>query len=294
MTNVQGASSEGIHMAKAYDDTARQAALVFKIPVYKNMPETACTKPTSNDNPNYMLKSLTVSGYSLTPTFSMYETSYSLIVPNSVSSVTVSAQAAASTTSVSGTGTKNLSVGTNTVTVTTKAQNGSTRTYTISIVRQAASDTGGNGNTGTTVAMPSIGSSTYTVNSNNTITGITSFPVSASTFAAKFSVSNGTVKITTSNGTVKTGNVGTGDQVRVYDSTGALKLTYNIVIYGDTNGDGTISALDLLRVQKDILSLSKLSGFYSSAADTNKDGKVTALDLLQVQKHILNMKSIAQ
>ena len=80
----------------------------------------------------------------------------------------------------------------------------------------------------------------------------------------------------------------------MYDSTGALKFTYNVVIYGDTNGDGQISALDLLRVQKDILSLSKLSGFYSSAADTNKDGKVTALDLLQVQKHILKMKSIAQ
>lgn len=294
MTNVQGASSEGIHMAKAYDETARAAALVFKIPVYKNMPETACTKPTGNDNPNYMLKSLTVSGYSLTPTFSMYETSYSLIVPNNVSSVTVSAQAASSTTSVSGTGTKNLNVGTNTVTVTTKAQNGTTRTYTISIVRQAASNPGGTGNTGTTVVTPSIGSTSYKVNSNNTITGITSFPVSAKNFASKFSVSNGTVKITNSNGTVESGNVGTGDQLRVYDSTGALKFTYNVVIYGDTNGDGSISALDLLRVQKDILSISKLSGYYSSAADTNKDGKVTALDLLQVQKHILNMKAVAQ
>lgn len=294
MTNVQGAYSEGQHMAKAYDEAARESALVFKIPVYKNMPEKTCTKPTSDENPNYMLKSLAVSGYSLTPTFSTYETSYSLIVPNSVSSVTITATAVASTTTVSGTGTKSLNVGTNTVTITTKAQNGSTRTYTISIVRQVASNTGSSENTGTTVATPSIGSSTYKVNGNNTITGITSFPITAADFAKKFSVSNGSVKITTSNGTVKTGNVGTGDQVRVYDSTGALKLTYNIVIYGDTNGDGTISALDLLRVQKNILSISKLSGFYSSAADTNKDGKVTALDLLQVQKHILNMKSIAQ
>lgn len=294
MTNVQGAYSEGVHMSKAYDETARESALVFKIPVYKNMPATVCTKPTGDDNPNYMLKSLVVSGYSLTPTFSTYETSYSLIVPNSVSSVTITATTVASTTSVSGTGTKNLNVGTNTVTVTTKAQNGSTRTYTISIVRQAASNTGGSGSTGTTVATPSISSSSYKVNSNNTITGITSFPISASDFSSKFSVANGSVKITKSDGTVKTGNVGTGDQVRVYDSKGALKFTYNIVIYGDTNGDGTISALDLLRVQKDILSIGKLSGLYSSAADTNKDGKVTALDLLQVQKHILNMKSISQ
>lgn len=302
MTNVGGAASEGIHMSKAYDEKAREAALIFKIPVYKNMPATVSKKPSGDDNPNYMLKSLSVSGYNLTPTFSMYETSYSLIVPNSVSSITVSAQAASSTTTVSGTGARSLNVGTNAITVTTKAQNGSTRTYTISVVRQAASNTGGgNGGTnsggnngGTTVVTPSVSSSVYKVNNNSTITGITSFPIKATDFTKKFAVSNGSVKITNFNGTAETGNVGTGDQVRVYDSTGALKFTYNVVIYGDTNGDGQISALDLLRVQKNILSLSKLSGFYSSAADTNKDGKVTALDLLQVQKHILKMKSIAQ
>lgn len=295
MTNVAGAASEGVHMSKAYDAKAREAALIFKIPVYKNLPATVSVKPSGDDNPNYMLKSLSVSGYSLTPTFSMYETSYSLIVPNNVSSITVSAQAASSTTTVSGTGTKNLSVGTNAITVTTKAQNGSTRTYTISVVRQAAGNTGGGTNNGgTTVVTPSVSSSTYKVNSNNTVTGITSFPIKASDFTKKFAVANGSVKITNLNGTAETGNVGTGDQVRVYDSTGAHKFTYNVVIYGDTNGDGNINALDLLRVQKDILSLSKLSGFYSNAADTNKDGKVTALDLLQVQKHLLRMKSIVQ
>lgn len=288
MTNVSGGASEGAHMADAYDEQARKAVLIFKIPVYKNMPAKACAKPTGDGNPNYMLKSLSVSGYSLTPTFSMYETSYSLIVPNSVSSVTILAEAEYSKTAVSGTGTKNLVVGTNVVTITTKAQNGSTRSYSISIVRQGAT------NGGTTVTMPSISSSSCKVNSNGTITGLTSLPMSASNLASKIAVSNGTVKVTTASGTVKTGNVGTGDQVRVYDSTGALKRTYNIVVYGDTNGDGNVNAMDLLRVQKKILSISKLSGVYNSAADTNKDGKVTALDLLQVQKHILKIKTIAQ
>lgn len=300
MTNVQGAVSEGQHVADAYDESARNAKLIFKIPVYKNMPASACTKPTGDDNPNYMLKALTVSGYSLTPTFSTYETSYSLVVPNSVSSVTISATPVASTTTVSGTGSKSLNVGNNTITITTKAQNGATRTYTIVIARQAASSSGGSSSggsssgSGTTVPTPSISSSTYKVNSNNTVTGITSFPVSASTLKSKFAVSDGSVKITTSSGTEKTGNVGTGDQIRVYDANNTLKYTYNVVIYGDTNGDGSISALDLLRVQKQILSISKLSGYYNSAADTNKDGKITALDLLQVQKQILGIKSITQ
>lgn len=298
MTNVQGAASEGKHMAKAYDENARKSALVFKIPVYNNMPAKACQQPTGDGNPNYMLKSLAVTGYQLTPTFSMYETSYSLIVPNTVTSVTITAQALATTTTVSGTGAKTLNVGTNTATITTKAQNGSTRTYTITIVRQEASapSTPSTPSVPETpvIPTPSISSTSYKVNSNNTVTGITSFPINVTEFAKKFAIKDGTVKVTTANGATKSGNVGTGDQVRVYDKSGALKFTYNVVIYGDTNGDGAVNALDLLRVQKQILGISKLSGFYGTAADTSKDGKTNALDLLQVQKQILKIGAIKQ
>ena len=79
MTNVQGAYSEGKLMSKAYDETARHGALVFRIPVYKNMPDKPCVKPTGNSNPNYMLKSLSVDGYNLTPSFSISATSASWV-----------------------------------------------------------------------------------------------------------------------------------------------------------------------------------------------------------------------
>lgn len=291
MTNVQGAISEGQHVSDAYDENARTAALVFKIPVYENMPESVCMKPTGDDNPNYMLKSLSVSGYDLTPTFSVYETSYSLIVGNSVSSVTISAKAVANTTTISGTGTKNLSVGENVFQIKTKAQNGSSRTYTISIVREAAEVVPPPQEI---VKEPSITSSAYKLNSDNTITGISDYPVNVSDFKNRFTVENGSIQITTLNGTTKTGNVGTGDQVRVYDTKGALKYTYNIIIYGELSGDGSINALDLLKIQKDILGINKLQGIYAVSADTSKDGSINALDLLQVQKQILNIKEIQQ
>ena len=51
MTNVQGAISEGKHVAEGYDENARKAAIVFKIPVYQNMPATPCAKPTGNTPP---------------------------------------------------------------------------------------------------------------------------------------------------------------------------------------------------------------------------------------------------
>ena len=293
MTNVQGASSEGKHMAKAYDENARQGKLVFRIPIYKNMPATPCIKPSDNRNPNYMLKTLGIEGQKLTPTFSMYETKYSLIVPYEVESVKIQATAVASVTKIAGHGTQSLKVGENTFSITSTAENGSKRVYEITVVREEATEQPEPEQPGTT-QTPSISSSEYKVNSNNTITGIDKIPMTVSDFKAKISVSNGTIQVTNANGIEKTSNIGTGDQVRVYDASGNLKNTYNIVIYGDTNGDGVVNGMDLLRVQKDILSLSKLSGFYSSAADTNKDGNITGMDLLQVQKHILNLKLIAQ
>ena len=92
-----------------------------------------------------------------------------------------------------------------------------------------------------------------------------------------------------------TGNtdiLGTNDKVSICNN-GDCK-DYLVIVYGDTNGDGSISILDLLKVQKNILNSSKLSGAYLQAADTNKDGAVNILDLLKVQKQILGSSSIEQ
>ena len=70
--------------------------------------------------------------------------------------------------------------------------------------------------------------------------------------------------------------------------------TLEIVIYGDASGDGEINALDLLKVQKDILGTSKLSGAYKKAADASKDGTINALDLLKIQKNILGTAKLEQ
>lgn len=286
MTNVQGAASEGYILSQAYDAEARKASLTFKIPVYKNMPTTACTKPTGNGSPNYMLQSLAVSGQSLTPTFSMYDTEYSVIVENEVSSVTISAKAYDTNAVITGTGTKKLSVGENKLEVVVKAQNGAERTYIITILRKEAE-----------VIIPptTVTSSMYKMNdSAKTITGIKSFPVSASDFAKRFTVSNGTMKIFKADGTLQTGNVGTGTVVKIYDKSGALKYTYQVIIYGDASGDGRVNAQDLLVIQKNNIRISILEGMRYTAADVNRDNKVNAQDLLLVQKHNIRIKEIEQ
>ena len=153
MTNVEGAAGEGAKLARAYTDAMKKQALVFKIPVFNNMPETACAKPTVNGNPNNKLSGITIDGYSLTPTFSKDTEKYDLVVDSSVSSVNIRATAIDSKATVSGAGTISLGSGTTIVKIVVKAENGDTRTYQVSIAK-------GNGNGSTTIVSPSTGSST--------------------------------------------------------------------------------------------------------------------------------------
>ena len=60
------------------------------------------------------------------------------------------------------------------------------------------------------------------------------------------------------------------------------------------NSDGKISIVDLALVKKQLLQVSKLSGYQSTAADTNRDNKISILDLARVKKHLLKISEIEQ
>lgn len=292
MTNVQGAASEGKITAQGYPEVDRNRMLVFKIPVFENMPATACPKPTGDGNPNVMLKSLEISGYSLTPTFDMYTTNYDLIVEHSVSSVSISASTYNEKTRISGTGAKSLGVGNNVVHIKTTAESGNERTYTITIVRKEAN--GAVTPTPPPTVTGILHSSVYRVDSTSKIvSGISTLPVDTSTFASQFS-SDGFVKVVKADGSAHTGNIATGNKVQVCDAAGNVKSTYTVLIYGDVNGDGKINARDLLSIQKNNIKVQALGGAYVTAADVNRDGKVNARDLLAVQKHNIKITSIQQ
>lgn len=88
--------------------------------------------PLSTDN---ALKSLTVSNATISPAFSAGTTSYTAEVPFSVSKLDVSAVANDGKASVSVNSPNLTPNGTTKVTVTVTAENGSTKTYTISVKR---------------------------------------------------------------------------------------------------------------------------------------------------------------
>ena len=122
-----------------------------------------------------------------------------------------------------------------------------------------------------------------------------SFNTNIDTINSKLSSINANLKVDSyldRYGNKASGNVGTGDTLVI--SNGSTTKSYKVVIYGDNNGDGKTSIVDLLRVQKDILGSSNLSTYDRKASDTNRDGKVDVVDLLRVQKQILGNSTIEQ
>ncbi len=106
---------------------------------------------------------------------------------------------------------------------------------------------------------------------------------------------SGTVKLLTSSGSENSGKIATGNKVAVYDASGNLKKTYDIVIYGDINGDGAVNALDMIKLNRHILRKGNthrcLSG--GSRCKRKRDGG-NALDMIIMNRHILGKSKISQ
>ena len=107
------------------------------------------------------------------------------------------------------------------------------------------------------------------------------------------------IKIVNKEGNILQQNdlVGTGSKVQVFiqNSQEVLVCEYQIIIYGDIDGNGKINSVDLLKLQRNILEIEELDFIAQKAGNINKNGKKpTSLDLLLIQRHILEIKFIEQ
>lgn len=314
MTNVGAAVSEAGTMYSTYKDMGiLSGSILFSIPVFKNMPSERCALPEAKGNPNNLLKTLSVTGYSITPTFKIESdtSTYYLILDGNIKNITVNASAVSSLSTISGnTGSIAISQGVNNLKINVKAQSGDVKTYCLVVVLNDKNFKPGDegttaSTTTTTTTKPSTTSPTTT--SPTTSSGIKTgynlsdgkvFGISPKTAPSKVLgnlnlYGNATASLTNSKGVNKmSGYVGTGDKLTV--TVNGKSNTYTVIIRGDTDGDGEITAVDLLMVRKNILGLYKLSGEYAAAADTDRSSKIDAVDLLMVRKHILKTYTIEQ
>ncbi len=280
MSNVSGAASEGKIRRNSASAAELKNALCFIIPVFKNMPKTVQTIPTKEGNNHNTLNSLTVEGIKLSETFKRYTTEYTAEAGENVTSIKITAVPSHNTATVTGAGTVALQPGINTIPIKVTASTGVVRTYTLTVIRR-----------GGTAVVPTITGKTYTV--KETVTGVEP-GTSVNEFIKTLAVKNGTGAVYTAAGQAKTtGLASTGDILRLY-SGATLSKSYPIVIYGDTNGDGMVSAVDLRMTQKHILGVAPLKGYSLTAGDTNHDGSPSAVDLRMMQKHILGITKTLQ
>ena len=346
MTNIEGAAGEGAKLARAYTDAMKNETLVFKIPVYNNMPETACAKPTGSGSPNNKLSGLTVTGYALTPTFDRDTESYDIIVNPSVERVEVKASVLDSKATVSGTGKVELQSGNNTIFVEVKAENGSVRTYKLNVVRQSnapsvnvgpgystsagsSNGPGGPGAAGATSGSTSGGPGAASAGPGVTVPETTA-PADSTVSVVRPEAPGGSQDVQigvgpsgssgnmTSNGTQAPSAI-TGVQTQApsettvpqtqapaettapqtqapaetkapetqapaVQETAAAQATGQKK--GDCNGDGSVTILDLMLINKQVLGQNVLNGAALKAADMNGDGKITSADASAVQKAI--------
>lgn len=164
-------------------------------------------------------------------------------------------------------------VGTQTVTV---SYGGKNATYTVTVNSKVPSQ---------------ITSSTYTVDQTNRYISKIKVGTTVTTLLnginekAYCKVYNGSTQVTGS--TV----VGTGMTVKLMDGNTVVK-TYTIVVTGDANGDGKITASDYVNVKFHVLGKSTLTGAKAKAADINGDGTVTATDYVNIKFYVLGKTTI--
>lgn len=107
---------------------------------------------------------------------------------------------------------------------------------------------------------------------------------------------NYSVEIYNSKGSKISGNelVGTGSVIKVLNNKDLI-MEYNVIMYGDVNGDGKINSVDLLVLQRHILEIEKFSGVFLKAGNIRKNGRnPSSVDLLLIQRHILGLQNIVQ
>lgn len=281
MTNIQAPATEGNQTYNSYNNVGLiNESLIFEIPIYNNMPDYT-SLPNSGDT-NNNLKALEIEGYSLTPTFDSDVLSYEVYVPTSTEKVLVEAIPESTLSVVTGVGEIEIPDEENTITITVTSQTGIEKKYMVTIKK--VDDT--------TTVQDVIDSSSM-LTDNNYLTKIknnTKIETLKNTLI-KSGAKSIIIKDTKGNEIEDTSNlVATGQKIII--NTALETKEFTISVNGDTSGDGLVTILDLLEVQKHIKKASLLKDAALLSADTSGDNKVTILDLLEIVQHIKGYKKL--
>ena len=101
-----------------------------------------------------------------------------------------------------------------------------------------------------------------------------------------------TVTIKDSKGNKKQSTFATGDKINLKNN--LEERNYEVLIYGDVNGDGKIDKLDASAILRAFYKYTTYEGVYKEASDINKDCKIDKLDVLAVLRDYYGYEKISQ
>ena len=97
-----------------------------------------------------------------------------------------------------------------------------------------------------------------------------------------------TIEYSKAQGKTDTTYVGTGDTLKLYKTSDPTNYKiYTVIVTGDANGDGRITAKDYKAVKKHVMGTSSLTGVYKEAVDINKDNGITANDYKRIKRYVM-------
>lgn len=285
MQNIKAPSSEAqTTYSSYYANNMLNLSYTFYIPVYNNMPAST-TLPTKTGWPNNYLSTLTINGKKVAG-FDGGVSTYNYYLDKNTTKVSISASPVSSKAKVSGTGQFSITDNT-TKTVKVTAQNGDIKNYKINIILTGEK----------TEEAKDVVTTLNNAGIKNGAKYLSGFEIGTDISVIKNKVlnanSNAIVKLKNSSNKEKnSGKLVTGDKVTVTVDNETKE--YQVVIYGDANGDGKISAVDYVKIKNNIMGTSTLSGSYKEAADVDKNGKVSAVDYVKIKNKIMGTGSISQ
>lgn len=277
--NIEAPYYESYKTYNGYNSTGMlNSNFVFVIPVYNNMP--ASTKLDDSRNSNNYLKDLTVGG-STVEGFKYTKNEYTINVSPLISSIEIAATKASSKSSVKGTGKVQLAGTSQTQEIKVTAENGSVRTYKITVTRNADIP----------IKISEI-LNTMLINSDGKYISGINIKMKANEFIEKGKEVDKNATILINDGKKKDEILATGDEVKI--TSGDETKTFKVVIYGDVDGNNTIDKLDALAILRHHYKYVTHSNEFKEAADADKNGVVDKLDALAVLKNYYGYSNIEQ
>ena len=278
MQNLLAAQKEGETLRKTFLDMGNlEGEYTFIIPVFKNMPKTAASRPstTTTNTPT------TTELVRVNVTNSLYlrnQPSKNATKIGSIYKDEIVTRLDKATTKVDGTywdyvmksdGTKGYAAR------ETYESESTYKLYLVPVKTEEAEDS--KDSASTTVIKNEKVEIDMETNVATTIPGATVQDL-ASLMTTDVVIKNAKGEVLTPDSKLGTGYV--------------INDNYTVVVLGDVNGDGEIDARDSLRILKYAVGTYEINGIFSTSADLNKDGIIDARDSLRVLKYSVDTYKI--